>query len=231
MAAAIYPWRDAQTADMPPVRLNKEGDTLMPIYMTQPENSSTTQPGMALPLLTQHVLHPRRPAWLNILRQRFLRQPPQTFQSSDASLTWQAGRLVQREIASSAGCQGVTTEVEQGVVTLSGSVDATWRKERLAALIQPLPGVKQLANHLFAQDKLASHLHRRFQELVTAGTLDHLPKLLVENQIGELYGEVATSEQRKLLEREALAVPGVRVVINHLSVPQELDPQVHTTNR
>ena len=46
----------------------------------------------------------------------------------------------------------------------------------------------------------------------------------------ELYGEVATSERRSLLEREALAVPGVRVVLNHLSIPQEVGPRVHTTN-
>ena len=40
MATAIYPWRDAQIADMPPVRLNKEGDALMPVYTAQPEDPS-----------------------------------------------------------------------------------------------------------------------------------------------------------------------------------------------
>ena len=33
------------------------------------------------------------------------------------------------------------------------------------------------------------------------------------------------------MERETLAVPGVRVVLNHLSVPQESGPRVDTTNR
>jgi hypothetical protein len=75
---------------MPPVRLNKEGDTLMPIYTAQLEASSKTQPGMALPLLTQHAIHPRRPAWLGALRQRFLRQVPHPLPVSDASLVWRA---------------------------------------------------------------------------------------------------------------------------------------------
>jgi osmotically-inducible protein OsmY len=138
---------------------------------------------------------------------------------------------LQHESAFAAVCQGVTAEVEQGVVTLYGSVDTAWRKDQLADLMWTLPGVEQIANHLLAADELAAQLQQRFQALVTEGTLDRLPKALIEQQMVEFYGEVATPEQRNLLEREAMAVPGVRMVINHLSVPQECGPQVHTTNR
>lgn len=182
-------------------------------------------------LLTQHAPKQHNLAWLGALRQRFRPQASHVLPMSDAHLARRAGQLVQHEVAFAAACQGVTAEVEQGVVTLYGSVDTARRKERLAALMLTLPGVEQVANHLLAQDELAARLHQRFQALVMAGDLDRLPKVLVEHQMVELYGEVATPERRNLLEHEALAVPGVRVVINHLSVPQEASSRVHTTNR
>jgi hypothetical protein len=204
---------------------------MMPILTTRPVTSPTTLPGAAGALLTQHATRQRRPAWLGTLRQRFRHQAPQPLQVTDAFLARRAGQLVQHEIAFAAVCQGVTAEVEQGIVTLYGSVDTARRKERLEELMRTLPGVQQVANHLLAQDELAARLQQRFQALVTAGELDRLPKLLVEQHMVELYGEVATPEQRNLLEREALAVSGVRVVINHLSVPKEASSRVHTTNR
>lgn len=205
---------------------------MMPNLTTRPVTSPpTTPPGAAVSLLTPERIQQRQPFWLGALRQRFRRQAPQPIPVSDAHLAQRARQLLQHEIAFAAVCQGVTAEVEQGMVTLYGSVDTTWRKERLAELMRTLPGVERVANHLLAQDELAARLQEHFQVLVTAGTLDRLPKALVEQQMVELYGAVATVEQRNLLEREALAVPGVRVVINHLSVPQECGPRVHTTNR
>ena len=200
----------------------------MPILMTRPVTSvPSTPPAAATPLRTQ----PRHLLWLDALRQRFRRPAPQPLQVSDAHLAQRARRLVQRELALASMCQGVIAEVEQGIVTLYGSVDTTWRKERLEALLRTLPGVRQVVNHLLAEEELAEQLQRHFQALLTAGTLARLPTILVEHQIVELSGEVATSEQRTLVEREALAVPGVRVVLNHLTVPQESGPRVHTTNR
>jgi hypothetical protein len=204
----------------------------MPILTTRSVTSvPMTPPGAAGALLTPLAPKQHHLAWLGALRQHFPHQAPQPLQVTDAFLARRAGQLVQHEIAFAAVCQGVTAEVEQGIVTLYGSVDTARRKERLAELMRTLPGVQQVANHLLAQDELAARLQQRFQALVTAGELDRLPKLLVEQHMVELYGEVATPEQRNLLEREALAVPGVRVVINHLSVPQEASSRVRTTNR
>jgi hypothetical protein len=204
----------------------------MPSLLTSPVTSvPTTSPGAAGALLTHPAPRQRHPAWLGALRQRLSRQAPHALPMSDAHLARRAGQLVQHEVAFAAACQGVTAEVEQGMVTLYGSVDTAWRKERLAELMRTLPGVRQVTNHLLAQDDLAARLHQRFQALVTAGELDRLPKVLVEQQMVELYGAVATPEQRNLLEREALAVPGVRVVINRLTVAQQSEARVHTTNR
>ena len=199
----------------------------MPILTTRPITSPpTTQPEAAAPLRTQ----PRHLRWLDALRQRFRQPAPHPLQVSDAHLTRRVRQLVQQELAFTAVCQNVTADVEQGMVTLSGSVDTTWRKKRLEALLRTLPGVEQVINHLLAEEELAEQLQHHFQALLTDGTLDQLPTMLVEHQIVELSGEVATPEQRTLVEREALAVPGVRVVLNHLSVPQEASSRVHTIN-
>ena len=200
---------------------------MMPILITRPVTSVPTTPPAAAPLHTQQ----RHLLWLDTLRQRFRRPAPQPLQVSDASVARRVRHLVQREVAFASVCQGVIAEVEQGMVTLYGSVDTTWRKERLAELLRKLPGVKHVTNHLLAEEELAEQLQRHFQALLMAGTLDRLPTMLVEHQIVELSGEVATPEQRTLVERETLAVPGVRVVLNHLSVPQEASSRVHTTNR
>lgn len=199
----------------------------MPILTTRPITSPPmTQPEAAAPLRTQ----PRHLRWLDALRQRFRQPAPHPLQVSDAHLTRRVRQLVQQELAFTAVCQNVTADVEQGMVTLSGSVDTTWRKKRLEALLRTLPGVEQVINHLLAEEELAEQLQHHFQALLTDGTLDQLPTMLVEHQIVELSGEVATPEQRTLVEREALAVPGVRVVLNHLSVPQEASSRVHTIN-
>ncbi|HEX6779731.1 MAG TPA: BON domain-containing protein [Ktedonobacterales bacterium] len=195
--------------------------------MTRPVTSVPTTPPAAAPLHTQQ----RHLLWLDTLRQRFRRPAPQPLQVSDVYLARRVRHLVQQELAFTAVCQNVTADVEQGMVTLYGSVDTTWRKKRLEALLRTLPGVKHVANHLLAEEELAEQLQHHFQALLTAGTLDRLPTMLVEQQIVELSGEVATPEQRTLVEREVLTVPGVRVVLNHLSVPQEASARVHTTNR
>ena len=195
--------------------------------MTRPVTSVPTTPPAAAPLHTQQ----RHLLWLDTLRQRFRRPAPQPLQVSDVYLARRVRHLVQQELAFTAVCQNVTADVEQGMVTLYGSVDTTWRKKRLEALLRTLPGVKHVANHLLAEEELAEQLQHHFQALLTAGTLDRLPTMLVEQQIVELSGDVATPEQRTLVEREVLTVPGVRVVLNHLSVPQEASARVHTTNR
>lgn len=205
---------------------------MMPILMTRSMTSPhTTLPEAAAPLLTPQSIRQRHPFWLGTLRQRFRHEAPQPIPVSDASLAQRAGQLMKHEVAFAAVSQSITVEVEQGVVTLYGSVDTARRKERLAELLWTLPGVQQVVNHLLAEDELDARLQQRLQALVAAGTLDRLPKLLVEQQMVEMYGEVATTEQRNLVERETLAVPGVRVVINRLSVPQELSPRVQTMNR
>ena len=127
----------------------------MPILTNQPMTSPpTTLPEAAAPLRIQ----PRQPSWLDALRQRFHRPALQPLQVSDAYLARRVRHLVQQELAFTAVCQNVTADVEQGMVTLYGPVDTTWRKKRLAALLLTLPGVEQVSNHLLTEEELAEQL-------------------------------------------------------------------------
>ena len=103
---------------------------MMPILMTRPVTPASTTPPAAAPLRTQ----PYHSPWLDPLRQRFRQPVPHPLQVPDAHLAQRARRLVQRELALASMFQGVIADVDQGVVTLYGSVDTTWRKERLEAL-------------------------------------------------------------------------------------------------
>jgi osmotically-inducible protein OsmY len=156
---------------------------------------------------------------------------PLSIQGMDVQVARDADQRLQHEAALAARRQGVTAEVEQRVVTLYGSVDTIWRKERLVQLILTLPGVKQVTSHVLAEEEVFEQLEHRLQSLLTAGKIESLPRFLVEHHIVELYGEVACHQSRSLLEREALDVPGVCVVLNHLRLPQESGTPVHTTNR
>ncbi len=168
-------------------------------------------------------------------RKRWFRWPrkhtPQPMQLTDEQLTRLANQRLQQETALAPATKGVTAEAEQGIVSLYGYVDTSWRKRHLEEVILTLPGVEKVINHLLAAEELADQLQERFQRLIQEGKVETLPHVMVEHQIVELYGEVATPEQRQLLEREALAVPGVRVVINHLRIPQAQALHMYTRNR
>ena len=162
----------------------------MPILTTRPVTPAPTTPsGAAAPLCPTQQRHPR---WLGALRHRFRRPAPDPIQVPAAHVTRRARQLVQHEVALASVCQGVIAEVEQGVVSRYGAIDTTWRTERLAELMRTLPGVKQVATQLLAEEERAEQLQHHFQALLMAGTLDRLPTRRVEPQIVEGSGEGAT---------------------------------------
>ncbi len=47
-------------------------------------------------------------------------------------------------------------------------------------------------------------------------------RILVENYILNLYGIVPTTDMRMMLEREMIGIPGVRVVVNHIGLNEDI---------
>src|SRR5947209_11955198 len=97
-----------------------------------------------------------------------------------------------------------------------------------------MPGVIDVMHFLVAEDELLNAVNRVIEDLKAAGKLDGATNIhaLVENYIVSLYGEVPKPEMKYMLEREITAIPGARVVINHIGLNKDIPGNLgKTTNR
>lgn len=115
----------------------------------------------------------------------------------------------------------VKVQVTAGVVTLSGEVD--WQYQRLGAEhgVRLLNGVRGLVNlvtvkpHVEAQDvkrRIESALER--QADVVASNI----RVTVDGANVRLDGKVKAWAERNAIERAAWAAPGVRTVVDHVTI-------------
>jgi osmotically-inducible protein OsmY len=84
--------------------------------------------------------------------------------------------------------------------------------------------VLDVRNFIVAEDEILNTAYSRLEKLQAAGKLDGAQNLriLVENYILNLYGDVPNSAMRMALEREMLGIPGVRVVVNHIGLNKDI---------
>lgn len=118
--------------------------------------------------------------------------------------------------------------VERGHMTLRGTVDAAWKKEKVGSLVRNLTGVVTLQNELtvvptdtiadqaIAEDLMAALDRNAF---VDASRVE----ITVENGRAHLGGRVDDWKQRRTAYETALYTMGVREVKNDLVVAA--DPQ------
>ncbi len=128
----------------------------------------------------------------------------------------------------------VFVEREGVVLSLYGKVELEEQKKEVEAALRKLPGVIDVMNFLVAEDELLNAVNAVIENLKATGKLEGAKDLsaLVENYIVSLYGEVPTPEMKYRLEREITAIPGARVVINHIGVNSEIPGNVgRTSNR
>ena len=128
----------------------------------------------------------------------------------------------------------VFVEREGVVLSLYGKVEMEAQKEEVEAALRKMPGVIDVMNFLVAEDELLNAVNRVIDGLKTAGKLEGAKDLsvLVENYIVSLYGEVSTPEMKYMLEREITAIPGARVVINHIGLDKDIPGNMgKTSNR
>jgi osmotically-inducible protein OsmY len=111
----------------------------------------------------------------------------------------------------------VSATVEDGFVHLSGFVDFRARKELAEAGVQAVPGVRGMTSDIIAEDELADRvdaaLERALQRPECAGAN---VSVHIEHAIAMLTGEAPSNAARRALEEAAIAVPGVRVVVNQI---------------
>ncbi|HLZ61010.1 MAG TPA: BON domain-containing protein [Ktedonosporobacter sp.] len=116
-------------------------------------------------------------------------------------------------------------ENEQGaILALHGKVELEAQRENLEATLRQMPGVADVRNYLVAEDTILQKANARIEELRSKGKLEGATNLsiLVENYILSLYGEVPNKEMKYALEREMIAIPGVRVVVNHIGLNEDI---------
>lgn len=128
----------------------------------------------------------------------------------------------------------VFVEREGVVLSLYGKVELEAQKEEVETTLRKMPGVIDVLNFLVAEDELLNAVNRTIDGLKAAGKLEGAKDIsaLVENYIVSLYGEVPTPEMKYMLEREFTAIPGARVVINHIGLDKDIPGNMgRTSNR
>ena len=128
----------------------------------------------------------------------------------------------------------VFVEREGVVLSLYGKVELEEQKKEVEGALRQLPGVLDVMNFLVAEDELLNAVNAVIGNLKAQGKLEGAKNLsaLVENYIVSLYGEVPKPEMKYLLEREITAIPGARVVINHIGLNEDIPGNLgKTSNR
>lgn len=120
----------------------------------------------------------------------------------------------------------VSVEIEREGVVLSlyGRIELEAHKAELEQALLKLPGVIDVKDFIIAEDTLLNQVTTRIEKLKADGKLEGARDInvLVENYIVSLYGYTPNEKMKSMLERELLGIPGVRVVINHIGLDENI---------
>ena len=127
----------------------------------------------------------------------------------------------------------VEIEREGVVLALYGKVELEAQRDAIEKELLKMPGVIDVKNFLVAEDALLNAVNATIERLKTAGKLEGADvTALVENYIVSLYGNVPNTKMKEMLEREIVGIPGVRVVINHIGLNEDIPGNLgRTRNR
>jgi osmotically-inducible protein OsmY len=126
----------------------------------------------------------------------------------------------------------VEIEREGVILALYGKVELAVQRKELEERLLQMPGVIDVKNFLVAEDDILNAVNDRIEKLRAAGKLEGARdiRVLVENYIVSLYGYTPTNEMKYMLEREIVGIPGVRVVINHIGINEDIPGNLGRTN-
>jgi hypothetical protein len=114
---------------------------------------------------------------------------------------------------------------DKGVVlALYGKVELEAQREAIENAMWQVPNVVNVKNFIIAEDAVLNIATSRIENLRAKGKLEGATDVhvLVENAILHLYGQVPTDDMKRMLERELLGIPGVRVLVNHIGLNKEI---------
>ncbi len=113
---------------------------------------------------------------------------------------------------------------DEVILALYGKVELEAQSQRLEEALRQLPNVLDVRNFIIAEDSILSNATRAIESLQAKGKLEGAKNIsfLVENYILSLYGEVPNNDMKYMLEREMIGIPGVRVIINHIGLNEDI---------
>ena len=136
----------------------------------------------------------------------------------------QIAEAVERELLQFAPSDAVEADVnvEEGIVTLSGTAESLPLKRMATDAIETVRGVRSIVDRLRIREmeredsQIAADINRLFENQL--GYDDDPIETRVENGVVTLIGEVSTFELHELAETMAESIVGVRSVANLLKV-------------
>jgi osmotically-inducible protein OsmY len=144
---------------------------------------------------------------------------PSSLKCDDGDIATAAAHQIEVGTSIPAGIVQVT--VRNGWITLEGCVEWQYQKDAARQVVQPLEGVKGVANVIEIAPKLkASELETNIQSAVGRNAVLDAKYIRVETEGNKviLRGDVRNYQEREEAERVAWAAPGVLSVANHLEV-------------
>jgi len=110
------------------------------------------------------------------------------------------------------------------VLALYGKVELEAQRDALETAMWEQPKVVNVLNFIVAEDATLNRLNAKIEELRAKGKLNGANNIsvLVENQILNLYGDVPTNDMKYMLERELIGTSGIRVVVNHIGLNEDI---------
>ncbi|UVM40665.1 BON domain-containing protein [Pseudomonas sp. B21-017] len=117
--------------------------------------------------------------------------------------------------------QDIKVIVQKGWITLEGEVDWQYQKETAEMAVRKLSGVVGVDNRLVLRPQVnVDDIQRRIEEALkrNAEVDAQAIHVKVEGDVVKLEGKVHLWRERKIAERAAWSVPGVRQVDDHLRI-------------
>ncbi|MFX1674935.1 BON domain-containing protein [Paraburkholderia sp. A2WS-5] len=138
---------------------------------------------------------------------------------SDADIARIAGSVLNWTAGLSEGA--VQVQVERGHVVLNGAVDWTWQSQAAARAVAQLRGVAGVVNHIevrhaVAPDKISKDILEAMRRHADREAR-HIQVTVDEGTV-RLSGKVHSFAERAVARGAAWAAPGVRAVVDDLSV-------------
>jgi osmotically-inducible protein OsmY len=117
--------------------------------------------------------------------------------------------------------EAITLTVDHGWITLRGEVEWDFQRRSAEKAIRPLMGVVGISNEITLRVKpQATNLSRKIEEALTRQAIREAQriKVSVEGNTVKLIGNVHSWQERDAAQGVAWTAPGVRAVINELTV-------------